>query len=306
MTHISQRLAGLKDGSAASPVGPLEMISFRTFAEFQNGADQLGQEFMARRGREMALARTGGDPVRYEGQCGMCGVEASFSCDWSIFYTHPDGVKEPVWRERLVCPCGLNPRLRGALHFLLGTCGMVPASAVYLTEQTTPLFHLLKQFSDDLVGSEFLQDGTASGATDSRGIRHEDITALSMADESFDIIGSFEVLEHVPDYLAGLNEFYRVLKPGGHLLATFPFRADLNRTLVRAQIGADGAVEHLLEPEFHGDPLSEDGVLCFYHFGWDILDDLRKAGFRDARCLFYWSWEEGYLGGALPMFQAVK
>ena len=305
MTSISQRLATVGT-PGDKPVPPLDMISFRTYAEFHEASAQLGQEFMARRGREMELGRTGGDPVRYSGHCGMCGVDTDFSCDWSISYTHPDGSKEPVWRERLVCGCGLNPRLRGAMHFLLASCGLKPDSACYLTEQTTPLYGLLQKFCTGLVGSEYLQNGTERGATDARGIRHEDVTALTFADQSFDIVGSFEVMEHVPDYVAGLKEMYRVLKPGGHLLATFPFRADLPQTLVRARLTADGGIEHLLEPEFHGDPLSEDGVLCFYHFGWDILDDLRKAGFRDARCLFYWSWEEGYLGGALPMFHAVK
>ena len=159
-----------------------------------------------------------------------------------------DGSKEPVWRERLVCSCGLNPRLRGALHYMLGPCGLRAESAVYLTEQTTPLYSLLKGFCDNLVGSEFLQDGTAPGASDKRGIRHEDVTGLSFADETFDLVGSFEVMEHVPDYVSGLQEMYRVLKPGGHLLATFPFRADLQKTLVRARLNGDG-IEHLLEPE---------------------------------------------------------
>ena len=34
------------------------------------------------------------------------------------------------------------------------------------------------------------------------------------------------------------------------------------------------------EPEYHGDPIS-GGVLCFHHFGWALLDDVREAGFAD-------------------------
>ncbi|MDQ2067252.1 class I SAM-dependent methyltransferase [Xinfangfangia sp. CPCC 101601] len=303
---VSQRLEFLSQSGAGS-LPALKALSFRTYADFQEASAELGPEFMQRRAREMELGRSGGDPVRYPGHCDLCGLDTEFSCDWAIYYTHDDGSREPVWRERLVCGhCALNPRLRGAMHYLFASCGLNANSACYLTEQTTPLFGLLQPLCKGLVGSEYLQDGTLSGGRNGAGLRHEDVTALSFADESFDIIGTFEVMEHVPDYRAGLREMFRVLKPGGHLLATFPFRADLPQTLVRARLKDGGGIEHLLEPEYHGDPLSRDGVLCFYHFGWDILDELRLAGFRDARCLFYWSWEGGYLGGALPMFHATK
>jgi ubiquinone/menaquinone biosynthesis C-methylase UbiE len=35
------------------------------------------------------------------------------------------------------------------------------------------------------------------------------------ADESFDMVATYSVLHHVPDYLAIVNEFVRVVKPGG-------------------------------------------------------------------------------------------
>jgi SAM-dependent methyltransferase len=280
---------------------------FRSGEEFSAQANSFSQKFAERRGRERALANSADDPVRYHGHCGVCDKDVEFTCDWAIFYTHADGSREPVWRERLVCSnCGLNTRLRAALHFMLANADLDRESHVYLSEQTTPFFSTLKRYTSYLVGSEYLRDGTARGAINAQGWRHEDITALSFDGEQFDIVGSFEVLEHVPDYKAGLAEMYRVLKPGGHLIATFPFRADLLETLTRARIGKDGEIEHILPPEYHGDPLDDKGVLCFYHFGWDILDTMRSVGFSEAECHYYWSWEEGYLGGALPQFHAVK
>jgi SAM-dependent methyltransferase len=50
-----------------------------------------------------------------------------------------------------------------------------------------------------------------------------DITDIPVEDESFDALLCTEVLEHVPDAVAALNEFSRVLKPGGILLITAPF-----------------------------------------------------------------------------------
>ena len=41
----------------------------------------------------------------------------------------------------------------------------------------------------------------------------------------------------------------------------------------------------------------EQGALCFRDFGWQVLEQMRAAGFSDPRALVYWSRELGYLGG---------
>ncbi|NNL95813.1 MAG: class I SAM-dependent methyltransferase [Xanthomonadales bacterium] len=51
-----------------------------------------------------------------------------------------------------------------------------------------------------------------------------DIQAMPYPDSSFDTVLLNEVLEHVPDQQAGLDEIHRVLKPGGHLLVFSPNR----------------------------------------------------------------------------------
>ena len=71
-----------------------------------------------------------------------------------------------------------------------------------------------------------------------------------------------------------------------------PFVEAWPETLVRARVAADGGIEHLHPAEIHGDPVA-GGVLCFYHFGWDLLDAVRAAGFARAVWHRTWSAREG-------------
>jgi ubiquinone/menaquinone biosynthesis C-methylase UbiE len=50
-----------------------------------------------------------------------------------------------------------------------------------------------------------------------------DITSIPLPDAAVDAIMCTEVLEHIPDPLAALREFNRLIKPGGYLLLTAPF-----------------------------------------------------------------------------------
>lgn len=49
-----------------------------------------------------------------------------------------------------------------------------------------------------------------------------DIKSLPFQDNTFDIVVSFETLEHIPEYKNFLQECKRVLKPNGHLIISTP------------------------------------------------------------------------------------
>jgi predicted SAM-dependent methyltransferase len=63
-----------------------------------------------------------------------------------------------------------------------------------------------------------------------------------------------------------ISEFFRCLKPGGHLQISIPFTLTA-ATVTRAVVQPDGTIKHLAPPEYHFDPLDQSGALCFYHFG---------------------------------------
>lgn len=217
------------------------------------------------------------------GHCSLCDAPRKFPC--------PELAAglAPSFREGLLCEacrCNARQRAAAALLFANGAIG-----ATYLTEQASPVYLALRRRVPRLVGSEF-----ASWRQRLRlsawlwrqrvptWVRHADVTSLRFATASFDAVLSLDVLEHVPDYRAALREFARVLRPGGSCVLSVPFYVDREATATLARIDAAGRIEHLQPPEYHGDPLG-GGVLCFHHFGWDLLDALREAGFADAGAL---------------------
>lgn len=50
-----------------------------------------------------------------------------------------------------------------------------------------------------------------------------DITAIPLQNHSVDAIMCTEVFEHIPNAVAAIQEFSRLVKPGGYLLVTAPF-----------------------------------------------------------------------------------
>jgi hypothetical protein len=283
----------------------LELACIPSFEEYRNHTARMVELNGHRRALERGLI-SGDTSFETPGFCAVCEVwtrfVTNFDYGWEV-----DGRRWPNWREQMACPsCNLNNRMRASVQILREQLRPVPEAAIYMTERTTRLFGRVAGQYANVVGSEFLGDGTPRGRTNAAGIRCEDLTGLTFADGRFDYVLCFEVFEHVPDYARAFRECARILRPSGRLLMTVPFHKGEHNTL-RARIGPDGEVEHLLPPEYHGDPLKSEGTLCFQYFGWEMLDQLRRAGFKDAAAYLYWSRELGYLGdGEQVQFIAVR
>ena len=244
-----------------------------------------------------AVAAVAGGP--FAGHCGLCGRKTTFQ---------PLPGSPSPWREGLHClRCHCNARQRAAGAALLRSLERPAQARVYATEQTSAFYLALRRRVARLHGSEFgiglrrrahltlwlLRQGAPPW------VRTEDVTALRWSDAMMDGVVSLDVLEHVPDYRAALREFARVSRPGGVLALTVPFYEAQAGNVAIARLDAQGRIEYLGEPEFHGDPIG-GGVLCFHHFGWALLEDIRAAGFATAE-----AWRVQGLEAGLPQGQWV-
>lgn len=134
---------------------------------------------------------------------------------------------------------------------------------------------------------------------------HQDIMNMSFASNSLECIISCDVLEHVSNYRKALSESYRCLKTGGRLIFSIPIDIKKLHSEVRATI-ENGELDYILPPVYHGNPISNEGSLVFTDFGWDIIEELKKIGYKDAYAVVYFSVEKGYLGNCPIIFEAVK
>ncbi len=196
-------------------------------------------------------------------------------------------------RESLVAHAS-NSRTRAVLHVLRTyACGREETLDVYASESLSPFAERLRAHFPRFVGSEYLP--TAEDRSAHPNLMHQDIQNFSFKDESFDAYVSCEVLEHVPDLDAALKEAARILKPGGLFVGTVPFHMGSPTRIQRAKLGPNG-VEHLMEPEYHGNPTRPDeDSLVFAIPGWDFVQDLTDAGFEDASMRLIMSAYHGLL-----------
>lgn len=239
---------------------------------------QVFQEWLAYWKYERCLAEfhafTKREMFYYYGNCAVCNSPQPFIVDYQ-FAEEDNGIKRPNWRERLVCPnCGCNNRQRFVVHKVFENykSGM----KVLLYEQTTQVYHMIQRDIPDVTGFEYAGVNVQE-QTENEEIHFEDVCRLAYPDETFDIIVSNDVFSRADDYERGFQEAYRVLKPEGKMIFTVPFNGNSQENVKNTEIVV---------------------------FGWDMLEDLKKCGFKEAYGKAYYGLKDGYLG-YLPLYFEV-
>jgi ubiquinone/menaquinone biosynthesis C-methylase UbiE len=241
-------------------------------------------------------------PTHLAGTCNVCGNQTKF------YYTDP-----ALYRESLNCDCCLTiSRYRSiargllrAIHELtgveaasltaLGSCSSEVALSIYDTQVpfyyqacAYPLPDLLAQCQWIQVQTSLYRPNTPLGASLGAHTTNQNLEQLTFADNSFDIVITSDVLEHVRLDDQAHREIQRVLKPGGIYLFTVPHLRDRRETIVRVAVTdpADPSKDlFLMEKEFHGDANAEDGqVLSYRAYGTELDEQLAQNGFEVDYC----------------------
>ena len=100
--------------------------------------------------------------------------------------------------------------------------------------------------------------------------RNEDLEAQTFADNTFDVVITQDVFEHVFHPGRAMREIGRTLKPGGVAVMTVPVVRGWGKTERRAAL-VNGEVVHILPPQYHGNPVGDGRALVTvdwsYHIG---------------------------------------
>ena len=173
-------------------------------------------------------------------------------------------------------------------HLVCGLCGSLPRqrALVAVLEQVAPGWRSAKihESSPGDGSLKFAREcadytpthydphipfGTLS---EEGGYRSEDLEAQTFADETFDLVITQDVFEHIFEPGRAIAEIARTLKPGGMHICTVPLVRNAQRSARRAKRSPDGEVMHLAPPEYHYNPIDPDGALVTIDWGFDISD----------------------------------
>ena len=125
-------------------------------------------------------------------------------------------------------------------------------------------FHLFPNY----IASEFF-DNVPNGQKKG-DIYCVDLMKIPFEDESFDLVVSEDVFEHIKDYKKAFKEVHRVLCDGGYHIFTVPVHEGKK---TKSRLSKPNIVHH-------GDPLRKQGVAVCTDFGDDLPELLNEFGFE--------------------------
>lgn len=106
---------------------------------------------------------------------------------------------------------------------------------------------------------------------------NQDLENQTFINNSFDIVISQDVMEHVYNPEKAFSEIARTLKDGGAHIFTVPIINKHNKTEVWAVKGINGKPMFLKDPEWHGNPVDSIGSPVTMHWGFDIITFIKES-----------------------------
>lgn len=201
-------------------------------------------------------------------KCHICGATTDFVI----------GDNDVLLREAKCCNCGASIRNSDVAGELLGYINEWNSDLTSMTERLSGLsilnacssgyIHNALKNLPEYTCCEYL-DGVPSGEYQD-GVLCVDLCNIPFPADTFDLVITEDVFEHIVNYEKAMEEILRVLKVGGCHIFTVPVHEN-KKTESR-----EGK-----QPVYHDDPVRpDDGTRVVTDWGEDIKDIIEKYGYR--------------------------
>jgi SAM-dependent methyltransferase len=203
--------------------------------------------------------------LKIKGNCTICDQKVTFTA------------KNNWLRDHLLCSlCGSIPRERALMAVVKQ---FFPDWKKLIIHESSPVFRgasasFLKECSN-YIPSQFIPFKQAGSLID--GCRNENLEKLTFDNQSIDLHISQDVFEHIFDPAQGFKEIARTLKPGGAHIFTVPLVNKERPSEIRAMMKSDGHIEYIKPASYHDNPVSNEGSLVTFDWGFDITHYIHKA-----------------------------
>jgi SAM-dependent methyltransferase len=132
----------------------------------------------------------------------------------------------------------------------------------------------LSNFCSGYIPSQY-HPGIESGVK-IKNVVNEDLENQSFKDESFDLVITQDVFEHLYNPEKAFKEIARTLKIGGCHIFTVPLVNKHNPAEIWAKFGENNEPVFLKTPEYHINPIDQSGSPVTMHWGYDIVDFIKE------------------------------
>lgn len=202
---------------------------------------------------------------KHEGFCPCCEQETIFLANDSWL------------RDSFLCTkCGCKPRERALMVTIEKYYPEWPQLSIH---ECSPIKRgasiKLGKYGQNYLASQYYPKHPLGEMVD--GFRNEDLENQTFPDESFDLVITQDVMEHIYNPAKAFAEIARTLRPGGAHIFTVPIINKHKKTEVWATKGNDGEPVFLHKPEWHGNPVDSKGSPVTMHWGFDIVDFIKET-----------------------------
>jgi SAM-dependent methyltransferase len=234
--------------------------------------------------------------IQMRGYCPICEKHVPFTATMTNL------------RETLDCPiCKSVSRERALMQVINQYCSQW--RDMYIHESSPGnrgVSRIMKNEGKNYVGSHYYPNQEPGKIIGS--YRNENLEEMTFPDNSFDLVITQDVMEHVYNPEAAFKEIARTLKKGGAHIFTIPVANKHKSSEVWATKGKDGKPAFLKDPEYHGNPIDPiGGSPVTMHWGYDIVDFIKEiSGMESTVETYTEDFSLGIYNVDIDIFVSVK